>query len=158
MKSRISIDFAGIDKMPSGNQFEPVIRVAIEDSEDVRDGLVKAFFETLGGESNWLRADFAINTSYGKTRTDVTIIAIPPSDFEDTIKAIESRLPTKIYQSNTFGSRFGIGDKVKYNKKFGKVIAVGFTESKVFYAVEDLETGQEYKGIDSEHISEYHNE
>ena len=51
MKSRIAIDFKGLDA-GDGNQFEPVIRVNIEDSDDVRDGLFRAFFQALGTDSD----------------------------------------------------------------------------------------------------------
>ena len=54
MKSSIKIDF--VDR---GKGLEPVIKVAIsENSEDPRDGLLKTFFQKLGGESNWLRVQF----------------------------------------------------------------------------------------------------
>lgn len=51
MKSRITIevDFA------RNNQ--PVIKVLKRNSDDVRDNLLKSFFEQLGGQSNWCRVD-----------------------------------------------------------------------------------------------------
>lgn len=92
MKSKLRIDFRGIDAMPSGQQFEPVIRIGVEDSEDVRDGLVKAFFEKLAHKSNWLRADFDSYDMYGKLKTDVTITPISPDELDSTILTMISRI------------------------------------------------------------------
>lgn len=45
MKSRITIDIA--------DDNQPVIRIEYQESEDVRDKLVKRFLETFGGESTF---------------------------------------------------------------------------------------------------------
>ena len=93
MKSRITIDFRGVDVMPSGQQFEPVIRATVEDSEDTRDGLMKAFFAQLNFSSNWLRADFNSQTMFGKESTQVVITPIKPEDILDTINTMITRIP-----------------------------------------------------------------
>ena len=53
MKSKITID------MDWDNQ--PVIRIEYNESEDVRDKMVKRFMETFGGKSCW--ATFFFNNS-----------------------------------------------------------------------------------------------
>ena len=90
MKSTIRVDFAGQD---GTDVFQPVIRVNLQDSEDVRDGLLKAFFQALGGDSNWLVVNSHIDTIDGKEQPErLTIYPIKPSELEETIKIIQRRL------------------------------------------------------------------
>jgi hypothetical protein len=100
MLSRISInlDFA------NGN--EPVIEILHKDSDDVRDALVKSFFERLGGSSSWCKITFASmeNPSatwskdgierYSNFKTRAVISAINPAEFKEQseIMAEQSRL------------------------------------------------------------------
>lgn len=93
MKSRITIDFQGVDApghSPS-QQFEPVIRVHLEDSEDVRDSLMKAFFHSLQYKSNWLRVDFVPQENIVNS-TSITIHPVRPDELESTIETMKSRL------------------------------------------------------------------
>ena len=62
MKSTIRVDFQGVDA-PGPASFEPAIRVFLDENEDypnsdVRDKLLKTFFQSLGGTSSWLRVKF----------------------------------------------------------------------------------------------------
>lgn len=91
MKSKLTIDFRGIDVMPSGQQFEPVIRAIVEDSEDVRDSLMKSFFQQLNGESNWLNVD--IWSTGIDNKQVITITPISPSFILDNAEIMLSRIP-----------------------------------------------------------------
>jgi len=72
MKSTIKIDFETADG--TGSVFSPVIKVKIENSDDPRDGLIKAFFEQLGYNSNWLKVQF----DQDKDDTSIKNISIRP--------------------------------------------------------------------------------
>ena len=102
MKSTIRIDFRGVDGCGS-EQFEPVIRVKLEDSDDVRDGLLKAFFNSMTESdenySNWLVADFIRHAGTNRKEvTDIIISPIRPDQFQDTIDNINPRIiKEKIY-------------------------------------------------------------
>lgn len=62
MESSIKIDFAD-----NGKGLEPFISVKISnDGSDPRDKLVQAFFEKLGGDSNWLRVEFSDSSTSAK--------------------------------------------------------------------------------------------
>lgn len=191
MKSRITIDFKGVDAVKESQQFKPVIRVSIEDSDDVRDGLVSAFFEALGHQSNWLVADIHTETFNGTTKKFATISPVEPSELQETINLIEKRIvreaSPKINESE-LPSRFQIGDGADYttsewidiafdkakekNSKvklplieedldyiphysFGKVVAIKFTEGKVWYDILDDFTGKVVEGIDSCYIKNF---
>ena len=152
----------------------------MEDSEDVRDGLVKAFFEGLGGTSNWLSVDMTNKSLFGTNKSYITISPVKPNELKETLNKIKDRLPAQKSESEFF-SRFGIGDKVDFttkewcdiafelakdlepNKKdeeleyipqygFGKIVAVKFTEAKVWYDVLDDYTGKVREGLDSCYI------
>jgi len=51
MKSRITIE------VDFDNQNAPVIQILSRDSTDVRDSLIKAFYQSLGG-SSWCKIEF----------------------------------------------------------------------------------------------------
>lgn len=89
MKSSIKIDFDGA----LGN-VHPVIRVSLEDSEDVRDGLMKFFFEKLGHQSSWLTVAFNHHIINGEkdSKTYITISPVTPEDLAETIRLIKDRL------------------------------------------------------------------
>lgn len=94
MKSTIRVDFKGIDELTRG--FEPCIRVSLEDSEDVRDGLLASFFQQLRGDSSWLVVDFyqdVIDEVFQPKR--ITITPVRPDELEETINTIKDRLPAK---------------------------------------------------------------
>jgi hypothetical protein len=44
------------------NNNEPVIQIIAKDSEDIRDGLIKSFYQKLGG-SSWCKIRFAQDLS-----------------------------------------------------------------------------------------------
>jgi len=52
MKSRISIE------VDFENSNQPVIQIISNDSEDVRDKLIKSFLEGLGHKSRWCRIEY----------------------------------------------------------------------------------------------------
>lgn len=88
MKSRITIDFKGLDA-GDGNQFEPIIRASVEDSDDPRDGLMKAFFQALGGDSNWLEVDiWNVND-----KENIRITPVRPKNILDTMTSMINRVP-----------------------------------------------------------------
>jgi hypothetical protein len=59
MKSTIKIDVTGLEV---GHGLQPVIRVNLDnESTDPRDGLINHFFQSLGGESSWLRANYMLS-------------------------------------------------------------------------------------------------
>jgi hypothetical protein len=91
MKSRITIDFSGVEH-PAGDpaQFEPVIRVSIVESDDVRDKLIETFFQSLGGESSWLKVEF--NQYPGDENKNITIRPVRPSELKETVELIQDRL------------------------------------------------------------------
>lgn len=90
MKSTIRIDFAGQD---NSNGFQPVLRVNLQDSEDVRDGLMKTFFQSLGGDSSWLRVEFHTDTIDGIQQPQrITIYPVKPDELQQTMSTIDSRL------------------------------------------------------------------
>lgn len=93
MKSTIKVDFAGLD---SSEGFQPVIRVNLQDSEDVRDGLLKSFFQSLGGESNWLCVNFHQDTIDGIPQPQrITIYPVKSKELQETIDIISSRINRK---------------------------------------------------------------
>lgn len=89
MKSTMRIDFKGLDDETRG--FEPVISVNLENSDDPRDGLLKAFFEELGGQSSWLVVNFHHN-DLDLTSKIITIHPIRPDELEETLHIINNRL------------------------------------------------------------------
>ncbi len=93
MKSSIKIDFAGLDN--SVNGFEPVIRVEIIHSDDVRDKLLSQFFENLNQCSNWLETDPSdIGQPIGNDQgcRKWTIKPIGQTDLERVNKDIKHRI------------------------------------------------------------------
>ena len=86
MKSTIRVDFQGGDTSNKG--FEPVIRVRLEDSDDVRDSLLKTFFQSLGGDSSWLRVHFESPES---RVTNVTISPVKANELADLEKQVRER-------------------------------------------------------------------
>lgn len=79
MKSTIKVDY--LDK--DGNGLEPVINVDLIESDDVRDKLLKVFFEKLGHSSSWLKINVAnrINSELFK-KTNYTLTPIKPEDLD----------------------------------------------------------------------------
>jgi len=177
MKSTIRVDFAGQD---NADGFQPVIRINLQDSEDVRDGLLKSFFQALGGESNWLTVNFHQDTIDGLQQPKrITIYPVKESELQGTKEIIENRLGKK--PAPEFFSRFGIGQEVAYTtlkekdyafeqaKKFspdtpenelsyipeyfyGKITAVKFTEAKVWYSILDDYSGKVVDDIPSHDV------
>lgn len=87
MKSKMRVDFKGLGE----NGFEPVIRIELQDSEDVRDGLLKAFFEKLGHQSNWLVADIQSAGIAGEV-SYITLTPVEPSELQETVNIISNRM------------------------------------------------------------------
>lgn len=86
MKSKIIID------IDYDNQ--PIIRINYEESEDVRDGLVKRFLETFGHESSYASFRFVYNgdnslNAYARLRP------IKPEDMGDVAKTIMDEISGK---------------------------------------------------------------
>lgn len=88
MKSTIKIDFAGVDD--SANQFRPVIRVELIESDDTRDKLLKSFFDSLGYESNWLVVQFDPKRESSFPHR-ITISPLEPKEFPETITLMTKR-------------------------------------------------------------------
>ena len=93
MKSTIKVDFKGPETSSKGG-FEPVIRVSLQDSDDVRDKLLKTFFQSLGGESSWLVVKIDPGwEGFPKSNVDnIKISPLKPEEMEETIKIIQTRL------------------------------------------------------------------
>lgn len=81
MKSSIKVDFARLDSV--GAKFEPVIRVRVEDSDDVRDTLIKTFFQLLGGESSWIKVSF--------DNSQITLSPIKPEQLAEEAREMTER-------------------------------------------------------------------
>lgn len=90
MKSKITIDFEGVCATTKSTSFEPVIKVNAVNSDDTRDKLIKAFFEQLGTESNWLQVRF-YPTEVGE-ETQIVIQPVKPEDLEKLVEDIKKRL------------------------------------------------------------------
>lgn len=90
MKGRITIDFKG-QSTTDKDGFEPVIRVNLpkDESEDVRDKLLKTFIQLLGGESNWLKIQKLNNED---ARSDYEITVVKPSEIQNEIEIMKTRI------------------------------------------------------------------
>jgi len=78
MKSKLTID------LDENNQ--PIIHIYYEETEDVRDKMVKRFLETFGGDSSWAEFTFEHNGS------SATITPIKPYNLKITKENIETRI------------------------------------------------------------------
>lgn len=163
MQSRISIE---VD-FENGNT--PVIQIVGRNSitnPDVRDSLVQTFLQSFQGGDYLAKINFKL-------------VDRDSSELSFHSKAIITPLPIKIPEpAPQFFSRFSIGDSADYTtnawykegfekakkenpkKKeddlefiphysYGKVVAVKFTEAKVYYDVLDDFTGKIVKEVDS---------
>lgn len=95
MKSQIKVDFTDRGE---GKGLEPVIAIKLIDSDDVRDGLLKTFFQSLGGESSWLSVSFdhhIINGESDKT-TYIRVFPIQSHELAETAERIDSRISGRI--------------------------------------------------------------
>lgn len=93
MKSTIKVDFQGPNTTePHG--FEPIIRVAIDcKSDDVRDGLLRSFFQALGGESSWLRVEFDdIRVMLDEGKKYLTITPVKWHELDKELKVLKERV------------------------------------------------------------------
>lgn len=78
MQSSIKIDF-----VDNGNGIQPVIAVKLCDSEDVRDGLLKTFFQQLGGVSSWLLVEMNTHSTPGQPEMGyIHILPVKPNDLK----------------------------------------------------------------------------
>lgn len=59
MKSRITIE------VDFENSNQPVIKILSNDSDDVRDSLIKSFLQGLGHQSRWCRIEYKGQVSGG---------------------------------------------------------------------------------------------
>lgn len=85
MKSRITIDFRGLDATETAGQFEPVIRMNVAASDDVRDKLCKGLIESIGYDTNLL---FIQNVTPPSANHDVEknyLIAPIPEESRKTV-------------------------------------------------------------------------
>ncbi len=78
MQSKITIE---ID-----HDNQPIIQIRYEESNDVRDKLVKRFLETFKGESCLATFYFSSNSAYGDI--SATIRPIPPESLQETVSKI----------------------------------------------------------------------
>lgn len=82
MESSIKIDFAD-----NGEGLKPFIAVKISnDGSDPRDKLIQSFFQSLGGDSSWLRVEFEDSSDNAK------YISIYPIEFGDLKKEADDML------------------------------------------------------------------
>lgn len=84
MKSSIKIDF-----IDNGKGLEPVIVVKVIDSDDVRDGLFKMFFQSLGGQSSWVRVSY---DAISENENIVRLYPVRYEELEETISIMQSRI------------------------------------------------------------------
>lgn len=166
MKSTIRVDFKGLSSGLTGDYregFEPVIRVNLQDSEDVRDGLLKSFFNKLGYNSNWLNVDISPNVIDGiKQNTQYTITPIQDNQLEEIVQIMNNRLgySSKYNCISEYNSNFGIEDNIQFTTEKakgtqffnGKITAVKFTKTKVWYDILDEYSGTIFEGIPSEDV------
>lgn len=89
MKSSIKIDF-----VDNGSGMEPVIRVkTIPNSDDVRDKLIRSFFQKLGGESSWLKVVISPDYEEGEDQVrSYDLVAIPASELPSLLVSIQNRI------------------------------------------------------------------
>lgn len=92
MKSRITIDFADAKSIGGLHKFEPVIKVDLQGSEDVRDKLIKEYFQQLGHQSSWLKVDFKYHGQDPDIITEIFITPIRPWEIESTIDLMKERI------------------------------------------------------------------
>lgn len=86
MNSSIKIDFAD-----NGKGLQPLIRVLLVSSDDPRDKLLSTFFQSLGGESNWLSVRFDGFEGNPK-REYISIYPVTSGELEETVNIISQRI------------------------------------------------------------------
>ena len=89
MKSSIKIDFADVN---DGKGLQPVIVVNLIDSDDVRDGLLKTYFQSLGYLSSYFKMQPSNQTDAGGVRR-IVITAVPSHDMYSFAEEVKGRLP-----------------------------------------------------------------
>ena len=89
MKSSIKIDFAD-----NGKGLQPFIKIVLSSTDDPRDKLLSTFFQSLGGESNWLSVRFEGHTGGNNcTLTSyISIFPITPDELKETSDIILNRI------------------------------------------------------------------
>lgn len=89
MKSSIKIDF-----VDNGSGMEPVIRVkTVPNSDDVRDKMIRSFFQKLGGESSWLQVQISPDYEEGEDQVrSYDLSAIPAGDLPNLLISIQNRI------------------------------------------------------------------
>ena len=76
MTSTIKVDYEDY-RLPNGQALSPVIKISLDkSSDDVRDKLLRTFFESLGHASNWLLVKFEGEDKYG--RSLITLSPVSP--------------------------------------------------------------------------------
>lgn len=95
MKSRLTIE------VDFENANEPVIQILQNESEDVRDSLIKSFLQGREHQSRWLKIQFKGNRSTGETvhfseNNIYHISVIRPKDFKQEIALMEAILDPSI--------------------------------------------------------------
>lgn len=95
MKSTIKVDFQSIENTDLlVKSLEPVIKLVLEDSEDVRDNLLKTFIQSLGGKSSWLQVIFdkqEINESRS-SKIYITLKSITPNELPNQLEIMKKRI------------------------------------------------------------------
>lgn len=84
MKSRISIE------IDFENQNKPVIQIARQSSDDVRDSLIQSFLEQRGSGSRWLTIQYKGESLEGKSLFHLVVVT--PSELEEEIKLMKAAL------------------------------------------------------------------
>lgn len=92
MKGSIKIDIADHG---DGKGLQPVIRVVTyPGSDDVRDQLLRTFFQGLGGWSNWVKVEW-VGVGQTETRDAHQSICLTPvglSELEEMKKVLDERI------------------------------------------------------------------
>lgn len=104
MKSSIKIDF-----YDNGKGLDPVIKVLLICTDDPRDKLLAAFFQKLGGDSNWLRVSFDGHEGVMPQENYITIYPVGKDELKDQSKDMADRVAV---------GRGGCGDPPNNNPCF----------------------------------------
>ncbi len=95
MKSTIRVDFKGLEA-DKGGSFEPVIRVHLNEVDDftngdVRDNLLKSLFQSLGGQSSWLKVHY-LDPGPGTKRQDIMITPVKWYELNEELELMKERI------------------------------------------------------------------
>lgn len=89
MKSSIKVDYGQSEGVKGG--IIPNIKVVLEESDDVRDKLLKSFFEGLEHKSIWLTTHF----EEVDDKKVITLRPLPPHLFKESIEMMQDLMEGK---------------------------------------------------------------